>query len=70
MIAAKILAAIQAPREVSGRDGLVNLLRGWAVSESRCFPQDGESAAELIRTPRMRPCTRPKRINPALHLQI
>jgi diguanylate cyclase len=48
MIAAKILAAIQAPCEVCGRDGLVNLWVGGSIGIS-VFPKDGANAAELIR---------------------
>jgi len=48
MIAAKILAAVQAPCEVGGRDGLVNLCVGCSVGIS-VFPKDGASATELIR---------------------
>ena len=48
MIAAKILAAIHAPCKVCGRDGLVNLWVGGSIGIS-VFPQDGASAAELIR---------------------
>jgi diguanylate cyclase (GGDEF)-like protein len=48
MIAAKILAAIQAPCEVCGRDGPVNLWVGGSIGIS-VFPKDGVSAAELIR---------------------
>jgi len=48
MIAAKILAAIQAPCEVSGRDGAVNLRVNGSIGIS-VFPKDGASAAELIR---------------------
>src|ERR1700722_860008 len=48
MIAAKILAAIQAPNEVCGRDGLVNLWVGGSIGIS-VFPKDGASAAELVR---------------------
>ena len=48
MIAAKILAAIQAPCEVCGRDGLVNLWVTGSIGIS-VFPKDGASAAELIR---------------------
>jgi len=48
IIAAKILSAIQAPCEVSGRDGLVNLRLGGSIGIS-VFPKDGASAAELIR---------------------
>jgi len=48
MIAAKLLTAIQAPCEVSGRDGLVNLWVGGSIGIS-VFPKDGGSAAELIR---------------------
>jgi diguanylate cyclase (GGDEF)-like protein len=48
MIAAKILAAIQAPCEVCGRDGVVNLCVGGSIGIS-VFPKDGASAAELIR---------------------
>jgi len=48
MIAAKILAAIQAPCEVSGREGLVKLRVGGSIGIS-VFPKDGANAAELIR---------------------
>jgi diguanylate cyclase (GGDEF)-like protein/PAS domain S-box-containing protein len=48
MIAAKILAAVQAPCEVGGRDGLVNLCVGCSIGIA-VFPKDGASAAELIR---------------------
>ena len=48
MIAAKILAAIQEPCEVRGRDGLVNLRVGGTIGIS-VFPRDGASATELIR---------------------
>lgn len=48
MIAAKILAAIQAPCEVSGRDGAVNLQVSGSMGIS-VYPKDGASAAELIR---------------------
>jgi diguanylate cyclase (GGDEF)-like protein len=48
MIAAKILAAIQAPCEVNGRDGLVNLRVAGSIGIS-VFPNDATSAAELIR---------------------
>ena len=48
MIATKILAAIEVPCEVSGRDGLVNLWVGGSIGIS-VFPKDGASAAELIR---------------------
>lgn len=48
LIAAKILAAIQAPCEVSGRDGVVSLSVGGSIGIS-VFPQDGATAAELIR---------------------
>jgi diguanylate cyclase len=48
MIAAKILAAIQAPCEVHGRAGPVNLRVGGSIGIS-VFPKDGASAAELIR---------------------
>ena len=48
MIAAKILAAIQVPCEVSGRDGLVKIWVGGSIGIS-VFPKDGASAAELIR---------------------
>ena len=48
MIATKMLAAIQAPCEVCGRDGLVNLWVGGSIGIS-VFPKDGASAAELIR---------------------
>ncbi|MHB8475986.1 MAG: diguanylate cyclase domain-containing protein [Steroidobacteraceae bacterium] len=48
MIAAKILEAIQAPCEVGGRDGLVNLWVSGSIGIS-VFPQDGATAAELIR---------------------
>jgi len=47
MIAAKLLAAIQAPCEVRGRDGFVNLWVGGSIGIS-VFPKDGVSAAELI----------------------
>jgi diguanylate cyclase (GGDEF)-like protein len=48
MIAAKVLAAIQAPCEVSGRHGPVNLLVDGSIGISM-FPKDGASAADLIR---------------------
>ncbi len=48
MIAVKILAAIRAPCEVSGRDGVVNLQISGSIGIS-AFPKDGASAAELIR---------------------
>jgi diguanylate cyclase (GGDEF)-like protein len=48
MIATKILAALQAPSEVCGRDGFVNLWVGGSIGIS-VFPKDGASAAELIR---------------------
>jgi diguanylate cyclase len=48
MIAAKILAAIQTPCEVSGREGLIKLWLGGSIGIS-VFPKDGASAAELIR---------------------
>jgi len=48
MIAAKILAAIQTPCQVSGRDGAVNLRVSGSIGIS-VFPKDGASAAELIR---------------------
>ena len=48
MIAAKILAAIRAPCDVSGRDGVVNLQVSGSIGIS-AFPKDGSSAAELIR---------------------
>ena len=48
MIAAKLLAAIQAPCEVSGRDGPVKLRVGGSIGIS-VFPNDATSAAELIR---------------------
>jgi diguanylate cyclase (GGDEF)-like protein/PAS domain S-box-containing protein len=48
MIAAKILAAVQAPCEVGGRDGLLNLRVGCSIGIA-VFPKDGASAAELIR---------------------
>jgi diguanylate cyclase len=48
MIATKILAAIQAPCEVCGQGGLVNLWVGGSIGIS-VFPKDGASAAELIR---------------------
>ena len=48
VIAAKILAAIQAPCEVSGRDGLVKLRVGGSIGIS-VFPKDGSNAAKLIR---------------------
>jgi diguanylate cyclase (GGDEF)-like protein len=48
MIAAKILAAIQAPCEVFGRDGPVQATVGGSIGIS-VFPKDGESSAELIR---------------------
>jgi diguanylate cyclase (GGDEF)-like protein len=47
MIADKILAAIQAPCEVRGRDGFVSLWVGGSIGIS-VFPKDGVSAAELI----------------------
>jgi len=47
MIAAKILAAIQAPCAVSGPDGLINLQVGGSIGIS-VFPKDGASAADLI----------------------
>jgi diguanylate cyclase len=47
MIATKILASIQAPCEVCGQDGLVNLCVGGSIGIS-VFPKDGASAAELI----------------------
>ncbi len=47
MIAAKILAAIQAPCEVCGRDGPVNLWVGGSIGIA-VFPKDGASATELI----------------------
>jgi diguanylate cyclase (GGDEF)-like protein len=48
MIAVKILAAIETPCEVSGRDGLVSVWVGGSIGIS-VFPKDGPSAAELIR---------------------
>jgi diguanylate cyclase len=48
MIAAKVLAAVQVPCEVNGRDGLVNLWVGGSIGIS-VFPKDRASAAELIR---------------------
>jgi diguanylate cyclase (GGDEF)-like protein len=48
MIAAKILAAIQDPCEVCGRDGLVSLWVHGSIGIS-VFPKDGASVAELIR---------------------
>lgn len=48
MIATKILAAIQAPCEVCGQGGLVDLWVGGSIGIS-VFPKDGASAAELIR---------------------
>jgi diguanylate cyclase (GGDEF)-like protein/PAS domain S-box-containing protein len=48
MIAAKILEAVQAPCEVDGRDGLINLRVGCSIGIAM-FPKDGASAAELIR---------------------
>ena len=48
MIAAKILAAVQTPCEVGGRDGLVNLRVECSIGIAM-FPKDGASAAELIR---------------------
>jgi len=48
MIATKMLAAIQAPCEVSGRDGPINLWVGGSIGIS-VFPTDGACAAELIR---------------------
>jgi diguanylate cyclase (GGDEF)-like protein len=48
MIAVKILAAIQEPCEVIGRDGLVKLSVGGSIGIS-VFPNDAASAAELIR---------------------
>lgn len=48
MIATKILAAIQAPCEVYGRDGPFKLRVGGSIGIS-VFPKDGASAAELIR---------------------
>lgn len=48
MIAEKILAAVQSPCEVDGRDGLVKLCVGCSIGIS-VFPKDGASAAELIR---------------------
>jgi len=47
MIAAKILTAIQAPCEVRGRDGLVDLCVGGSIGIS-VVPKDGASADELI----------------------
>jgi len=47
MIAAKLLAAIQVPCEVSGRQGDVTLAVGGSIGIS-VFPKDGTSAAELI----------------------
>ena len=49
MIAAKILAAIQAPCQVHGQEGLVNLFVGGSIGIS-VFPKDGATAAELIRS--------------------
>src|ERR1700722_20035006 len=48
MIAAKILAAVQTPCEVGGRDGLVILRVGCSIGIAM-FPKNGASAAELIR---------------------
>jgi len=48
MIATKLLAAIKAPCEVSGRTGPVELWVSGSIGIS-VFPQDGASAAELIR---------------------
>jgi GGDEF domain-containing protein len=48
MIAAKIMAAVQTPCEVGGRDGPINLLVGCSIGIA-IFPKDGASAAELIR---------------------
>jgi len=48
MIATKILAAIQAPCEVSGRDGPLNLRVGCSMGIS-VFPKNGANALELIR---------------------
>jgi diguanylate cyclase (GGDEF)-like protein len=47
-IAAKLLAAIQAPCEVSGRDGPVKLRVSGSIGIS-VFPDDATSATELIR---------------------
>jgi len=47
MIADKMLDAIQAPCEVYGRDGLINL-RVWGSIGISVFPKHGASAAELI----------------------
>jgi diguanylate cyclase (GGDEF)-like protein len=47
MIAVKILAAIKAPCEVSGRTGLVSVWVDGSIGIS-VFPKDGASAAELI----------------------
>ena len=47
MIATKLLAAIKAPCEVSGRTGLVELWVGASIGIA-VFPKDGASAAELI----------------------
>ncbi len=49
MIATKLLAAIKAPCEVSGRTGLVELWVGASIGIA-VFPKDGASAAELIRS--------------------
>ncbi len=48
MIAAKLLAAIQAPCDVSGRHGPVSVRVGGSIGIS-VFPKDGASAPELIR---------------------
>jgi diguanylate cyclase (GGDEF)-like protein len=48
MIAAKVLAAIKAPCEVSGRAGLIELCVSASIGIS-VFPQHGASPAELIR---------------------
>jgi diguanylate cyclase (GGDEF)-like protein/PAS domain S-box-containing protein len=47
MIAAKILAAVQTPCEIGGRDGLINLRVGCSIGIAM-FPKDGASAVELI----------------------
>ncbi len=48
MIAVKILAAVKAPSEVSGRTGPVCVRVNGSIGIS-VFPKDGTSAAELIR---------------------
>jgi diguanylate cyclase len=47
MIATKIVAAIQSPCEVGGRDGPVILCVGCSIGIS-VYPKDGANAAELI----------------------